>query len=193
MINALYEPFPETVKVNGEEAVILTDYREWIRFADLIHKKDLDDNIKIKLLANWFEQPPKIMTAAEINALIDFYKATVLESCNDVEDDESEETDIAKPVFDWCIDARYVIGDFRRCYHIDLLNIEYMHWWKFKSLFFALPDDAMCQKRIAYRSINLGTIKDDKERARIARIQRSIVIPYECEDDMISAAFGGFI
>lgn len=195
MINMLYEPLPDTVTADGIEYTVLTDYREWLRFADLIRDKSIDDRVRLSLLAQWLDPLPELITADIVTALFDFYKAAALApDPPEVEDDAEAEDDAAKPpVFDWCIDAKYIIGDFLRYYGIDLLSVEYLHWWHFKAFFAALPDDSVCQKRIAYRSVNLGTIKDDKERARIARIQRSIAIPYECEDDMIAAAFGNFI
>lgn len=196
MINLLYEPLPDTVTADGIEYTVLTDYREWLRFTDLIRDKSIDDRVRLSLLAQWLDPLPELITADIVSALFDFYKAAALDpDPPEVEDDDAEPEDNAAkpPVFDWCIDAKYIIGDFRRYYGIDLLSVEYLHWWHFKALFAALPDDSVCQKRIAYRSVNLGTIKDDKERARIARIQRSIAIPYECEDDMIAAAFGNFL
>lgn len=196
MINLLYEPLSDTITANGTEYTVLTDYREWLRFADLIRDKSIDDRVRLSLLAQWLDPLPELITADIVSALFDFYKAAALDpDPPEVEDDDAEpEDNTAKPpVFDWCIDAKYIIGDFRRYYGIDLLSVEYLHWWHFKALFAALPDDSVCQKRIAYRSVNLGTIKDDKERARIARIQRSIAIPYECEDNMIAAAFGNFL
>lgn len=194
MINLLYEPLPDTITANGTKYTILTDCCEWLRFADLIRDKRIDDTKRISQLALWLDPMPKLITADIVSALFDFYKAAALDpDPPECDDDTEPDDDIAKPpVFDWCIDAKYILGDFYRYYGIDLIN-DYLHWWHFKALFAALPDDSMCQKRIAYRSVDLGTIKDDKERARIARIQRSIAIPYECEDDMIAAAFGDFL
>lgn len=195
MINALYEPFPEHITVEGESYPILTDFREWLRFADLMRDQNINKSDKVYMLVNWFESPPKKITAEAVNALFDFYYARDLEpdAEEDEEEGEAEEIVIRPPVFDWRIDSRYILGDFRHYYGIDLIGIEYLHWWKFRCLFTALSDDSQCQKRMAYRGIELGSIKNDKERARIARIQRSIAIPYECEDDMIGAAFGGLI
>ena len=196
MINALYEPFPNSITAEGEDHRIITDFREWLRFADMIRDPDVDKREKVRLLVNWFEQPPGRMSGRMVNALFDFYYAKPLEPDTDDEDDEEEESEgavIKPPVFDWRIDSRYILGDFRRYYGIDLIGIDYLHWWEFRCLFAALPDDSQCQKRMAYRSLDLGSIKSDQERARIARIQRSSAIPYECEDDMIGAAFGGLI
>lgn len=196
MINALYEPFPESITVDGQGYQLLTDFRDWIRFADMIHDTEINEYDKVRMLTLWFKTAPSRMTAEMVDALFDFYYATDLEPDADYEDDDedtAEDAVIKPPVFDWRIDSRYILGDFRHYYDMNLLSIDYLHWWEFRCLFAALPDDSQCQKRMAYRSIDLGSIKNDQERNRIARIQRNIAIPYENEDDMIAAAFGGLI
>lgn len=197
MINPLYEPFPETVKADGHDYPIITDFREWFRFAEMIADKELSSEEKLMLLAGWLYEPPELITKELTEAVLSFYKAAQLEpdppASDDDEDEEEQEVSVRPPVFDWKIDAKYIIGDFRRYYGIDLFSVGYMHWWEFRCLFAALPDDSQCQKRMAYRSIDLSTIKDPKEQARIARIQRSIAIPFEYDDDMIGAALGGMI
>ena len=188
MINALYEPFPESITVDGQGYQLLTDFRDWIRFADMIHDTEINEYDKVRMLTLWFKTAPSRMTAEMVDALFDFYYATDLEPDADYEDDDedtAEDAVIKPPVFDWRIDSRYILGDFRHYYDMNLLSIDYLHWWEFRCLFAALPDDSQCQKRMAYRSIDLGSIKNDQERNRIARIQRSIAIPYENEDDIL--------
>lgn len=189
MINALYEPFPETVTVNGIEYPIVTDFREWIKFADMLDDKEISSEEKIFLLAEWLLNPPERITNELIKAVFSFYKAENLNFNRDYDDEISEEQ-ISPPVFNWKIDAKYIIGDFWRYYGIDLLSEEYMHWWKFRCLFSALPDDSQCQKRIAYRSTDISQIKNESERCRIMRIKQAISIPFEYDEDMIGATFG---
>lgn len=197
MINALYEPFPESVRAGDNEYPVISDFREWFRFADMISDDELSSRDKLMLLTGWLLEPPQRITKELVDAVLDFYKAEDLEPDppeSDDEDDEEEQEETIRPsVFDWKIDAKFIIGDFRRYYGIDILRVKYMHWWEFRCLFAALPDDSVCQKRIAYRSIDLSTIKEPKEQARIARIQRNIAIPFEYDDDMIGAALGGMI
>lgn len=190
MINALYEPFPETVTAGGIEYPIVTDFREWIKFSDMLDDKEISSEEKIFLLADWLLNPPDLITNELINAVFDFYKAESLSFNRDYDDDEVSEKQIVNPpVFDWKIDAKYVIGDFLRYYGIDLLS-ENMHWWKFRCLFSALPDDSQCQKRIAYRSTDINLIKNDSERRRIMRIKQAVSIPFEYDEDMIGETFG---
>lgn len=193
MLNPLYEKFPDSVRISGRKYRIITDFREWIRFADMICDKSLYPEEKLILLSAWFIDKPEVLTDEAVEALVSFYKAGQLEPDVPEDDEEPEEETVINtpPVFDWKIDARYIIGDFLRYYRIDLLTAK-MHWWHFRSLLAALPDDSQCKKRMAYRSVNIGDIKDSKERNRIARIQKSIAIPFELDDEDIGAVFGNF-
>lgn len=189
MMNLLYEPLPESVTADGTEYPIITDFREWFRFADMLHDADLNSEEKLLLLSEWLLETPECITEELVRAVFAFYGAKGLEPDKPVyEDEEEPEAVPQRPVFDWKYDAKYLLADFRRYYGIDLLTAE-MHWWEFRSLFAALPDESLCQKRIAYRSADLSQIKDSKRRAEIARIQQQIALPYEMTDDEISSVF----
>ena len=71
----------------------------------------------------------------------------------------------------------YVLGAFRQVYNIDLINIEYMHWWEFSALFEALPEDVLLKKRMTYRQINPSEIKDKERRKQILKIKRAVAFP----------------
>ncbi|MBQ1555458.1 MAG: hypothetical protein IIZ68_08370 [Clostridia bacterium] len=184
MTNLFYEPFPDFIEADGERYGILTDFREWLRFHDLMTETEIDGYTKALLMAEWLEEPPEIVTEGIIRELTAFARADALFPARRGE--ESEEPP-HPPWFDFRVDGCWIAGDFLRFYGIDLLGTEYLHWWKFCALLSALPDDSMTMKRIAYRSANLNDIKNPDERRRVARIQRRIAIPYKMEDDMIGA------
>lgn len=191
MINPIYEEFPETVEVDGNSYEIITDFHEWIKFSDMMNDRSLSSEEKIFLLKDWLYEPPEIITKPLIDAVFSFYRADELElkkSDYDDENDENNQEIKRPPVFDWKIDAKCIIGDFQRFYSINLLDCE-MHWWRFRCLFSALPDDSQVQKRIAVRSRDLSKIKDRSERQRIMEIQRKIAIPFEYDDDTICEIF----
>ena len=194
MINPLYEEFPKSIEIDGEEYGILTDFREWIRFSDMLGDNDLTDEEKLYLLINWLTDDPRKITAELVNAVFAFYRADALKPDsveNDNEDDREEESQPKRPpIFNWKYDAKFLIGDFRRYYGINLLSAN-MHWWEFLCLFAALPDDSQCRKRIDIRSTDLSKIKDKERRNQIAAIQRIIALPFEMDDDDMAAIFEG--
>lgn len=191
MINALYEPFPEEIEVDGIAYPIITDFREWFRFADMLADEELAKEEKLYLMTQWLPEAPEEITSELVNAVFGFYRANALKPDSLETDEEETEQPKRPPVFDWKYDAAFIIGDFRRYYGIDLLSIEYMHWWEFRCLFDALPDDSQCRKRIDIRSTDLSQIKNEAERKRIARIQQRIALPFEMDEDDIAAIFEG--
>lgn len=189
MINPLYEEFPEAVEAEGHSYAVITDFREWIRFSDMINDNDAEPGDKIFLLSGWLTEPPEIITKAVVNAVFEFYKASALEPETAASGEQEEETAIPRPpVFDWKTDAIYIIADFQRYYGIDLLSCS-MHWWRFKCLLTALPDDSNVKKRISLRSRDPSQIKDNEERRRILEIQRKIAVPFEYSDEAVGEMF----
>ena len=181
MMNLLYELFPESVTVDGRECPIVTDFREWIRFSAMLKDTELSEEDKVRIMLCYVDGIERISKNL-IDALFSFYRADDLESKKRI---SLSKDDVSKkpPLFDWGIDAKFVLGDFRRYYQMDLIHIDYLHWWEFRCLFDALPDESNCQKRIAYRAMNLSKIRDKGERKRIARIQKEIAIPYLTEEE----------
>ena len=55
-------------------------------------------------------------------------------------------------------------------YHINL-NRENLHWWEFMSLFNSLKDDTEIVKIMNYRTIDVNTIEDKKERKMYKQLQ----------------------
>lgn len=78
MINPLYEEFPESIEIDGEEYGVLTDFREWIRFSDMLGDNDLTDEEKLHLMTNWLTETPRKITAELVNAVFAFYRADAL-------------------------------------------------------------------------------------------------------------------
>ncbi len=193
MINALYEAFPEEIRADGVSYPIETDFREWFRFGDMLADQELTREEKLYLMTEWLYEAPEKITPELVNAVFRFYRADGLKPDPPEygEDEEPEENDQPKrpPVFDWKYDAVFILGDFRRFYGIDLLSVEYMHWWEFRCLFNALPDNSQCRIRIDYRSKDLSQIRNESERKRIAAIQRQIALPFEMDEDDMASVF----
>ena len=78
-------------------------------------------------------------------------------------------------------DAPYIISAFQREYQIDLLSVEYLHWWKFRMLLDGLSEESQIKKRIYWRTCDVSKM-DQKERMKILSIRRRITIP---EDEYV--------
>ena len=111
-MNILYEQFPEEVKVNGEYYPIVTDFREWIRFTELVEDDSVPWRMKCGLLLQWYlDKVPEDIEAA-IYALGDFLMCKRMYQ-DDLEDEEEEQQKNGKPVFSFSEDAGCIYAAFR--------------------------------------------------------------------------------
>lgn len=182
-MNFFYEELPNTVNVKGENIKVITDFREYIRLLDMLKDQELDALQKFAIIQQYFIDDV-IADEEAISALSCFI--TMDTNCVEV----AETGDCGRPqekpkkkLFSYSIDYPYILSGFLRDYGIDLIDIKYMHWWKFRMLFDGLSDDTEIKQRIMYRSVDLSEIKDKEERKRIKKIQKSIQLPSESLTD----------
>lgn len=172
-MNLFYEELPTSIVINGDPVRIRTDFRDYISLLDMLKDKDIKSIDKVAILSEYFLDDIEISQSA-IDALCDFMSMDIAEG-----EASQSMASKRKNLFSFSIDYPYILSAFLRDYGIDLINIKYMHWWKFRMLFDGLSEDNEIKKRIMYRGINLSEIKDTEERKRIRKIQKVIELKQE--------------
>lgn len=184
-MNPFYEPFPKTVEVGGRRFPIKTDFRAVLKLLDCLEGKENPED-KVRAILGMYENELPADVEAAIRAVADFL-------VGDKEERTGEEEE-RKKTLSYKKDAPYIIGDFLRFYSIDLTSCRYLHWQKFQALLAGLSEDSETKKRIAYRCVDVGKIKDKYERARIIRIQKAISIEdTEADAERIGDLFGSLM
>lgn len=192
----LLDYLPETVKVNGKEYAINSDFRAGIIFEKILNDKELDNQeIVESAIQLYYEDEIPEDIADALDGVLYFY------SCGHRKKDKAKEqsqAQVKQPrIYDYDFDADYIFAAFLTQYGIDLNEIEYMHWWKFQALFKSLENHNKIVEIMGYRATDLGKIKDKKEKARIARLKALYAIPdnltFEDKVARAGAAFGGMI
>lgn len=151
----------------------------------------------IELMINLFfvEETPERITEEVINSIIDFYRCGKQETRKQKAVRRTVKN--KKKVYDFECDDAYVYAAFVSAYNIDLNEIDYLHWWKFKALFNGLPSDCEFVKIMGYRATDTTAIKDNKERSRILKLQALYALPehltVEEKAARIGAVLGGGI
>lgn len=105
--------------------------------------------------------------------VIDFYLAG----------EQAEEPAAAKPAsrpdtgpaFDYRCDAPYIVAAFQQAYGIDLTT-EKMHWFRFRALFAALPEDTLMAKIINWRTLDLADYEGSM-REHYAALKERFALP----------------
>lgn len=152
-MNILIDKLPCSVIVDNIDTDIVSDFRTSILFEQLMKDNSVNDDVKIELALNlYFPKQYIINTVDAVNKIIWFYSGG-----KEIKDSSNKSSNSGKNVniYDFEQDADYIYAAFMEQYKIDLADIDYLHWWKFKSLFYGLNKDIQLSKIMFYRSVEL--------------------------------------
>ncbi len=188
MINLLFERLPDTIKIGQQDYKIDTNFYRWIALNEML----LDPQATALVLNNYLRvlftdkiPPFNKETLESVAGFLAGYHA------NEKKVKNANGVPKSRYVFSFTYDSDYVIGAFQECYGIDLINIDYLHWWHFLALFSALNPECELMRRITLRSTKLSDIPDKKQRNRIRKQQQAIALPaVEMTDESIGAVLG---
>lgn len=76
---------------------------------------------------------------------------------------------------DYHCDAPYIVAAFQQAYGIDLTTAK-IHWWRFRALFAALPEDTRMFQILHARSVDLSRL-EGAEREHYARMKEMYALP----------------
>lgn len=151
-----------------------TNFRSFILFELLMQDKQVAKIDKLALALNlFFKEPPKDIKKA-IDVIIWFYSGGKEEKKL-----KKGENAKSKKIYSYEYDANLIYSAFKDQYKLDLNDIEYLHWFKFKAMFEGLKTDNKICEIMGYRAININSIKDEKERKRYQKLQQLYAIPDE--------------
>lgn len=175
-MNVFYEDLPNAVEIRGEEYRIITDFREWIRFSDMI-KADIPVEIKVEFIAEMFlDNAPEMSSKEGMEDILDAFMTFLSMESLQIKS-KSVSGKQPKENISYEYDAPCIISAFLRDYRLDLLEIPYLHWWKFKMLLEGLDERNQIKEILHYRGVDLSEISDKEERKRIQQIKRKIELP----------------
>lgn len=177
-MNFLTKPLPETLTIEGKEYPIKTDFRVWLEFDRLLSSKLPETEKLFEMIALVMDKercaklPPNCwVLMAEIFKFYatDFYKQSEKKA-------ESDNTSSA-PIFNFEYDGEYVYAAFYEQYGIDLIDIPYLHWWKFQALFKGLSEESRIMKIIGYRDVDINEIKDKNMKKMYQKLKDAYALP----------------
>ena len=172
-MNLLIDLVPKTITIDNKEYEINSDFRTSILFELLMQDKSIKDNDKIYLaLELYYPNIPDDINSA-IEKMLWFYRCG-----KDLITSKRKgkgKSDIKIYSFEY--DDDYIYAAFMDQYGIDLQDIKYLHWWKFKAMFKSLKEDTEIVKIMRYRSMDLSKIKDKNEKAYYKKMQELYKIP----------------
>lgn len=175
----LYQTPPESLTVGGVEYPIDTDFRVWAEFQSAMTAKEGTDAEKAERLCALMGRmgiPPR---EESLNAMLDFFTAASTEKAVAGQKNRPAAFDFEK-------DSEYIYAAFMGAYGIDLTTAR-LHWWTFKALFKALPEDCEFCRIMHYRTVDLKSVPKEQRRfyqeqkARYSLKEKTV---YRTEKDM---------
>lgn len=191
-MNILLDSLPRDVSIGGLSIPINSDFRTGILFSLLMEDSEIIDSEKIFLAIDlYFEDLPKDLNMKEIiDVIIWFYRCDKPINNEILSDKDNEDnSSISNPILSYEYDADYIYSAFLSQYNIDLQDVEYMHWWKFKALLQGLSEDHLISKIMGYRAMVIDSDMSQKEKAFYREKKRIFALPDMRTDEEKEADF----
>ncbi len=164
---------PEELPLALDGVPIAADFRNMIRFSRALQDAQLPEEEKARRgLALLFGELPPGGPERALELLLWFY-------CGGRTPDAEEDGAPARRqerAYDFDTDADYIYTSFVQAYHIDLLAVDFLHWWEFLTLLNGLPEDTILARIMQWRTMDLSQIKDKELRAHYAALKKRLAL-----------------
>ena len=115
---------------------INTNFRSFVLFELLMQDNSVSDKDKILLTINLFFNEPINDIKEAMDCVLWFYRCGEEQKTSEKGAGERK-----KQIYSYEYDAKYIYSAFLDQYKLDLNEIEYLHWFKFKALFEGLKSE----------------------------------------------------
>lgn len=178
-MNILIDLVPTSVNIGNKKYDINSDFRISILFELLMQDNSMEDKDKMLMaLKLYYPVIPKNLDEA-IEQMLWFYRCG-----KDVRKSKGKgKGKSATQIYSFDYDDDYIYAAFMDQYSIDLQDIKYLHWWKFKAMFKSLKEDNEIVKIMGYRSIDLSEIKDKEQKSYYKKMQELYKIPVSKDEE----------
>lgn len=159
-MNLLIDTMPTTVEIDGKEYEINTDFRTCVNIMLAFEDTELTNVEKqTVMLANLYDQMPE-------NGKLAAERAIWFLNGGKEEQQESSVSSKTHRYYSFGKDASFIVAAFKQTHGIDLLDTEYMHWWKFMALFMDLGQETTFTNLVALRKrVKIGKATKEERAA----------------------------
>lgn len=169
-INLLMDRPPKTVMVDGVEYAINSNFYIGIRFELLMQDPQIKGyELYARALSLYYERIPHDPEKA-LNAALWFY------GCGHEPTESPSGGKAAVQAYSFDVDDALIYAAFLEQYGIDLCEIPYLHWWKFRALFEGLHEDHKLCRIMHYRTAEIDRKWPKAQRDHYAEMKRRYAI-----------------
>lgn len=180
--NMLINPLPTTVEINGDYYVINSDFRVTIEFELLMQDTDTDDAQKArKALELYYPVIPADLDAA-VDRIMWFYQGGKRYRQEQAKRTGSFDPDDRRRIYSFEYDDDYIYSAFLSQYNIDLQDVAYLHWWKFRAMFHTLRADMKISEIMSYRSMDINGKMTAEQRNYYQKMKDLYALPIASDE-----------
>lgn len=166
-----------------------TDFRISIMFELLMQEDSISEQNKIMQSLRLYY--PRLEQITNVNKAIEdviwFYRCGK-ELANSNKKGKNGKQ--GKQIYSYEFDDDYIFSAFMQQYKVDLQEIKYLHWWKFKAMFEGLSENTKMAEIMGYRAMDISKIKDKEEKKRYKNLQEIYALPDMRTAEQKEADFG---
>lgn len=176
--NILIDLVPTTTIIGGDDFVINSDFRIGIQYELLMQDPNVSNQDKLKhsIALFFYNEHNRQFKNEEVREVFDYISYFYSGGSKVVRGKGSGRAS-KKAIYSYDYDANYIYSDFMKIYNIDLQDIHYLHWWKFKALFSGLDEGSKLSKIMGYRAMKIDKDMSDKEKAHYRELKRIYRLP----------------
>lgn len=159
--------YPTKMEANGHIYKINTDYRIALACFKAIYDSEINDverfyAVETLLLGeNVLEEDEKILQ----NKIEKYLRCGKNDNIN--EDEKN---------FDYIQDEEITRTSIRQCYHLNLNEIPYMHWYEYNELISGLTNESLLNNIRDLRNYDLSEVTDEKQKQKIIKAQERVAL-----------------
>lgn len=165
-----------SIDIGGISYNFHSDFREWMRFESLINDKDVPESL-VSALAIKLIFPNETPPVLEALQFIQCFYACGKEVKAKTDDKPSYAN------YNFEHDFEYVHAAFLEQYGIDLVEIPYLHWWKFSALFKGLHDCKFTEI-VGCRSTDIDGNMSEKMKCHLLDMQEIYALPLSVSEKL---------
>lgn len=143
---------------DGRVYPVNADFRAVLKCLRILQDKSLADAQKLQLIGHFFLEGKPLANGYDLFSRFLFSGSP---------EEESE------PVMDFEQDADAIYASFMQVYGIDLIDVPFLHWNKFRALLGGLGSDCALGRRIALRELDTSKMKPG-DRAKAEKAKRRV-------------------
>lgn len=178
MIDLSKKDLPNAIVLDGKSFYIKTDFRYWIDY----NYKLQNCKITLEDLFNLFESDINLLDIVLFNEEINRQFMDFLTNKNITPNMTVYSNVKSDRIFDYVLDGEYIYASFMQAYNIDLVDIEYLHWHKFKALFLSLPENTKMKEIMKLRAYSKDSVKYETRQLQMKEMWRLPPSEYELNE-----------